>query len=239
MHTYIHTYLSLSLYIYIYIIHTYLYIYIYIFFLSQAMLVGTMLVGLLGVIRHFRACLAHVQVTNQGLWSAFQGGRLLAVCKQSWRQQIHHGIARRAQQIGYAAEHIYVGRTFVTCLCTVLVGCRDGRIQKYIYIYVHIYLSLYICIYIYIHIYIYIYTHTHGACQDISSTPRIKATCRPLRRRRSCTFTEEVLYVCIHIYIYIYICMGVYIYIYIYIYIHIHIHTYVYIYIYIYIYVYM
>ena len=28
---------------------------------------------------HFRECLAQVQVTNQGLWSAFQGGQLLAV----------------------------------------------------------------------------------------------------------------------------------------------------------------
>ena len=27
-----------------------------------------------------RECLAQAQVTNQGLWSAFQGGRLLAVC---------------------------------------------------------------------------------------------------------------------------------------------------------------
>ena len=39
------------------------------------------------IIRVCWECLAHVQVTNRCLWSAFQGGRLLAVClvASDWR----------------------------------------------------------------------------------------------------------------------------------------------------------
>ena len=99
-------------------------------------------------LRHVYEWLADARVTNQGMWSAFQGGRCLAACLfVSDYKCIYIYIYTHNYIYAYT---LYVHTYVYTCICVYLSRSLS--------------LSIYICMYIYTHIYTYACMYV---CMDV------------------------------------------------------------------------